>query len=88
MLLLDAKTAQTSLYRGSLLELDPSADGTGPVSFSYLDIGPFHEEDMTLEVVEHKGPQLPYDGVLGADFLDRHPYRINVDKEIINWELD
>ena len=99
LLLLDTGASATVLHRGSLTELDlPTgkkvearvAGGTSlaseKIQFKYIEIGPFREEGPFAMVIDPKGPSMPFDGMLGMDFLKRHPYRIDYENEMLTWE--
>ena len=100
-LLLDTGATVTVLHRKSLVALDlPSGKrynarvaGGGVVSsekilFRHIDIGPFRESRPFAMVIDPQGPTLPFDGMLGMDFLRTHPYTIDYDKELITWSTD
>jgi len=101
MLLLDTGAAVTVLYRSSVKELaftpgeQVNARFGGSrtvkaekVSTSYIDIGPFEIKDFPVMLVTPQGPNFPYDGMLGMDFLAAHPYEINYGNEIIRWKIN
>ncbi|PLX90360.1 MAG: hypothetical protein C0614_00805 [Desulfuromonas sp.] len=100
VLLLDTGATATVLHRQSLsgLELPKGEMVKGrlaggqsfsaeKVSFGYIEIGPFHMLEMPAMVITNQGPQLPFDGMLGMDFLKDHPYRIDYERERVIWEF-
>jgi hypothetical protein len=53
---------------------------------SYLTVGPHRIPDMVIGVIEHKGPVVKFDGVLGMDFLSAVNYELDLKNQVINWE--
>lgn len=97
-LLLDTGASVTVLHRTSLAALDlPSGKrykarvaGGGTVSsikirFQHFEVGPFRELKPYAMVIDPKGPELPFDGMLGMDFLKDHPYTIDFENKLLTW---
>jgi predicted aspartyl protease len=100
MLLLDTGATRTVLHRDALKRLKVpkgqevlariAGGKTLPserVLFHYIKIGPYRQDDMVAMVIDSQGAQMPFDGMLGMDFLRDHPYVIDFEEEIISWEL-
>lgn len=99
-LLLDTGASTTVLHRESLEGLDlPSGKsykarvaGGGivkskKIKFRKIAIGPFEIDKASAMVISLKDRRVPFDGMLGMDFLRSHPYRIDFKNEIITWEV-
>ena len=52
---------------------------------SFVTVGPHTRTDMAIDIIEHRGPAVKYDGLLGMDFLRNLKYQIDFDNQIIKW---
>lgn len=52
---------------------------------SYISVGPNTKTDMDVAIVEHKGPPVAYEGLLGMNFLRNLRYAIDFQNRTINW---
>jgi len=52
---------------------------------SFITVGPHTRNDMVIDIIEHKGPAVKYDGLLGMDFLRNLKYQIDFDNQIVKW---
>ena len=100
LLLLDTGASSTVLHRQSLPNLElPSgqkieariAGGTTltseKIKFKHIGVGPFRKANAFAMVIETQGPPLPFDGMLGMDFLKDHPYRVDYANELLLWDV-
>jgi len=98
-LLLDTGASRTVLHRSSLSELDlPSGKrykarvagggfvNSNRIKFRYINVGPFRIKKASAMVINLTGNPPSYDGMLGMDFLKNHPYQIDFENQVINWE--
>jgi hypothetical protein len=99
MLLLDTGATITVLHRPSVKDLSfatgeqiraqvaggrtVKADKT---TVRLVDIGPFELKDFPVMLIDPQGANLPFDGMLGMDFLKDHPYEIDYNNEIVRWK--
>ncbi len=52
---------------------------------SYISVGPNTKTDTDVAIVEHKGPPVAYEGLLGMDFLRNLRYQVDFQNRTINW---
>ncbi|GFO58705.1 hypothetical protein GMST_10300 [Geomonas silvestris] len=50
-----------------------------------LSVGPFTMNGPELDVLPYRGSQGLHDGLLGMDFLSKHPYQVDMERELIRW---
>ncbi len=53
---------------------------------NYITFGPHTKDEMEISIVNHKGPPVNHDGLLGMDFLHDLQYTIDFKNQIIKWE--
>lgn len=98
-LLLDTGATRTVFHRRALDELDlPNGKsykarvaGGGIVNskkiqFRKIKVGPFEISKAKAMVINLEGRKVPFDGMLGMDFLKHHPYQIDFENKLIVWE--
>ena len=52
---------------------------------SYISVGPHTKSGLDVAIVEQKGPPVPYEGLLGMNFLRELRYTIDFQNRTINW---
>ncbi len=100
-LLLDTGATTTVFHRSALANLDlPSGRtykarvaGGGTltskkIKFRHITVGPYKIEKTDAMVINLKGRKVPFDGMLGMDFLKNHPYQIDFERQLILWGSD
>lgn len=52
-----------------------------------LKVGPVVMKNAPVLVLDHQGPPVGYDGLLGMTFLSRVHYSIDYDRQVIDWQV-
>lgn len=98
-MVLDTGATNTVFHKSALAGLNYAAQPGGRarvagggsintelVSFDRIEIGPYSPTHVRAMVIEHQGPAVGSDGLLGMDFLMNVRYRIDYERQLILWE--
>ena len=55
------------------------------VSLDTVGVGPIKKKGLQASVIPHNGPEVHYQGLLGMNFLKGTSYRIDFDRQVIQW---
>jgi len=58
----------------------------GRATIDYISVGPTTKKNITVAIIQHNGPPVRFDGLLGMNFLRNLQYHIDFENQLINWK--
>ena len=55
------------------------------VMLDAVTVGPHTETNLLAGIIEHRGPDVPFDGLLGMNFLKNYQYTIDFEEQLLRW---
>jgi predicted aspartyl protease len=99
LLVLDTGASHTVVFRGladqlniiALKKMLPQLAGGQRIyselgEVSYLKVGPLKVNKAKVLIINHEGPPVSYNGLLGMNFLKNFQYNIDFKRQVIRWE--
>jgi predicted aspartyl protease len=99
LLLLDTGASQTVLHHEVAVQLNIIAlkKGLSQVAggqqiytelgkIDYIKIGPHTIRNATVIIINHEGPPVNFMGMLGMNILKNFQYKLNFEKQVIQWQ--
>jgi len=100
-LLLDTGSTNIALHKEVARHLSLKKSGKGfiqvaggkmieadVVKFDSVTVGPKTQKNLFAGIIEHQGDRVPYDGLLGMNFLKNFVYTIDFDNQVLRWSAD
>jgi len=100
-LLLDTGSTNIALHKEAAKKLSLKETGKGSiqvaggkmieadvVKFDSVTVGPKTQKNLYAVIIEHQGDRVPYDGLLGMNFLKNFEYTIDFDNQVLRWSAD
>ena len=100
LLLMDTGASGTVLHKNLAESLNLKEDIKGEIivaggktvkssveKLKAVKVGPVTKKDLYVHVIDHQGPPVEHQGLLGMDFLRGLEYKVDFKKQVIEWKL-
>lgn len=58
------------------------------VNVDWFQVGPHREKNFTVVIIEDTGEYKDFKGVIGMNFLEKHPYTLDMKRKVIVWHTN
>ncbi len=77
-----------SYKKGKMRVVGGNLVDTGIVKLDYIKVGPIIKKDLYAGIIKYKGRPVPYNGLLGMNFLRGLEFSIDYENNLITWKLN
>lgn len=71
--------------KGSIRVADGKLIDAEAVILDSVTVGPHTEKNLLAGIIEHTGPDVAFDGLLGMNFLKNYHYTIDFENQVLLW---